>query len=293
MVQRDLEIVVVQAPEFLERHLGLGPGVDEDQRRAGLADRRVDLGKGEARHVTGPGHVRLGGEHADLRAGAGTGVDPLDRLAQAEPAGERVRVRHGGREADAPRAGRQTRQPGQAQGQQLSPLAAGQRVQLVDHHVLEPAEQGSAIAIAEEQRQLLRRRQQDVGRAGALAAPAVLRGIAGAGLDPDRQAGFLHRRSQVALDVDGERLQRRDVERGELGRAVGRGVGQPDQSGDEAGQGLAPSGRRLQQDVAGSVPPRRGLAVGARAAAIPGPGTSLGSGPVGSYRSWSPSKASY
>ena len=87
--------------------------------------------------------------------------------------------------------------------------------------VFSPANSSRAVGVAEQQAQRFGRGQQDLRRPDALARLAVGRRVAGAGLDPDRQAHLLDRGEQVALDVDRQRLQRRDVERVQaLGRAV-------------------------------------------------------------------------
>ncbi len=86
-------------------------------------------------------------------------------------------------------------------------------MQFVENDALERAEQIRRIGGSEQQRQLFRRRQQNIGRIAALALALRGRRIAGAGLDADRQAHFRDRRFQVARDVDRERLQRRNVER--------------------------------------------------------------------------------
>ena len=57
VMQRDRQIVVVDAPEFLEQQLGLAAGVDEEQRGLVALDRVVDVRHGVARRMAGPGHV--------------------------------------------------------------------------------------------------------------------------------------------------------------------------------------------------------------------------------------------
>lgn len=122
---------------------------------------------------------------------------------------------------------------------------------LVDDDVAQVGEIAARAFPGAEQRQLLRRGQQDVGRVEPLALALGDAGIAGAGFDPDRQAHLLDRRRQVALHVDRQRLQRRDVEGVQAGRGVaGRPLGQLDQAGQEAGQGLAAAGGGDQQGVA-------------------------------------------
>ena len=111
----------------------------------------------------------------------------------------------------------------------------------------------------QQQVQRLRRRDQDVGRlarrsgrarwpacrrcgrdrwARGTASPAARRGL--------RDAG--ERRAQVALDVDGQRLERRDVE--DAAAALRRRLRlehQPVEAPQERGQRLAAAGRRQEQ----------------------------------------------
>ncbi len=86
-------------------------------------------------------------------------------------------------------------------------------MQLVEHHAPKRAEQIGRVGRSKNQRQLLRRGQQNVRRIAALTLALACRRVAGAGLDPDRQLHLGDRRLEIACDVDGERLQRRDVER--------------------------------------------------------------------------------
>ena len=78
---------------------------------------------------------------------------------------------------------------------------------------LERAEQERRVGGGEQQRELLGRGEQDVGRIAALALALRDRRVAGAGLDADRQPHLGDRPLEIARDVDRERLQRRDVER--------------------------------------------------------------------------------
>ena len=79
--------------------------------------------------------------------------------------------------------------------------------------VFSRAEEAARILRGKQQRHLLRRGEQDVGRIELLALPLIDRRVAGARLEPDRQAHLCDRRFEVAMDVDGERLKRRDVKR--------------------------------------------------------------------------------
>ena len=142
-----------------------------------------------------------------------------------------VGMRDGGRQPDAPRRRRELRQPRQAERQLVAALGAGQRVDLVHHDRARGRRRSPARRAGEQQRQALRRGQQDLRRVLALAGAAVGGRVAGAGLDADGQAHLLDRRGQVARDVDRQRLQRRDVEGVQpLGRGA-RGAGRPGSAG--------------------------------------------------------------
>jgi hypothetical protein len=80
-------------------------------------------------------------------------------------------------------------------------------------YIAQIGKQPLGMGVGDQQRHLFRRRQQDIGRVGALACPFGLRRVAGPGFDPNRQAHFLDRFRQVAFDVDGQCLERRDVQR--------------------------------------------------------------------------------
>ena len=86
-------------------------------------------------------------------------------------------------------------------------------MQLVEDHRVEVGEEARRVGRREEERHLLRRGQQDVRRLELLPLALVERRVAGARLEPDGEAHLGDRRLEVARDVDGERLQRRDVER--------------------------------------------------------------------------------
>ena len=156
-----------------------------------------------------------------VTCGCGAGLRrPRDRRAPAPPGGcgtriaaQIVRLGDGRRQADGREPRRQREQPRQAERQQIAALRGDQRMQFVEHDALERAEQIRRIGGGEQQRELLRRRQQNVGRIAALALALGGRRVAGARLEPDRQAHLAHRDFQVARDVDRQRLQRRDVER--------------------------------------------------------------------------------
>ena len=81
-------------------------------------------------------------------------------------------------------------------------------------------------------------------RIEALALTLVLRRVAGAGLDADWQAHFRNRIDQVAGDIDGQRLERRDIKRVQ---PLARGFGQLVKGRQKTGQRLARAGRGDQQ----------------------------------------------
>ena len=158
---------------------------------------------------------------------------------------------------------REALQPFQAQGEVGSALRAGDRMDLVDDHVLHAPEH-LARAAGQHQVERFGRGDQDVRRvAGDL--PAVLgRGVAGPRGDGDVrrvvaqplrcQADPGQRCLQVALDVVGQGLERRDVQDADLGQlALGgwraRLSGKTVQAPQEGCQGLAAAGRRVDQGV--------------------------------------------
>jgi hypothetical protein len=140
-------------------------------------------------------------------------------------------------------------------------LVAGDGVDLVDDHRADVAEGGAALLGGEQDVERLRRGDQDVrrplGHLGALAH----RRVAGADADPDvRKANaglgevggeLAERRLEVALDVVGQRLERRQVEdRGLIGeRPRQAAADELIEAGQERGQRLARAGRRRDQDV--------------------------------------------
>ena len=144
-------------------------------------------------------------------------------------------------------------------------------MQFVEDHALERAEQIGRVGGGKQQRQLLRRGQQNLRRIAALALALGGRRVAGARLDADRQPHLGDRRFQVARDIDGQRLERRDVERVQTALAAHPAAGgdelalllprsrsdergerngtaaQLHQARQKSGERLAAAGRRDQQ----------------------------------------------
>ena len=253
VMQGNGQAVLVQPPELLEGELGLEAGVDENQRRARPPDRLVDLWHGVSGGVADPRHLPLREQHVHHRRRSAGSADEVDlRLcAGREPSADHVRILHRGREADTAVVRREGEQARHVQRQQVAALGWPDRVDLVDDHAGEVLEIEPRPFPGAEQRQLLGRGQQDVGRLDPLAlAPGDPR-VAGARLGGHLQAHLGDRRHQVALDVYRQRLERRDVERVDAARRVGRRPrGQVDQAGQEPRQGLAPAGRRDEEGVA-------------------------------------------
>src|ERR1700687_5355005 len=86
-------------------------------------------------------------------------------------------------------------------------------MQLIEDDGVEICEEALGIVAGEEERRLLGRGEQDVRRPQLLALALVRGRIAGARLERDAKPDFGDRPFEVPRDVDGERLQRRDIER--------------------------------------------------------------------------------
>ena len=136
-----------------------------------------------------------------------------------------------------------------AQRQVRPALGLRDRVDLVHDQPLHALEQLSR-ARGEHEVERLRRGDQHVRRLAQHRLPLALRRVAGA--EPHRHvaADALQRRAQVALDVVGERLERRDVDEPRAASVVGDGLGhQPVEAPEERGQGLARPRRGREQGV--------------------------------------------
>jgi hypothetical protein len=129
-----------------------------------------------------------------------------------QEAGELFRLGDSCGQADRAQLGRKLPQPGETEREQVAALGGDERMQLVEHDAPERGKQIGRIVGGEQQRELLRRGQQNIWRIATLSLPPRHRRVAGAGLDLDRQLHLRDRRLQVARDVDRERLQRRNVE---------------------------------------------------------------------------------
>ena len=220
-----------------------------------LFDRLIDFRNRIARGVPGPWDALLRIEDADFRFCAALHGNQIGqrsrRILVDQPAAQRVRIGHRGGQADRLDTGNDAPQPRKAERQQMAALRRHQRMQLVEHDVAQSRKEASRIRRCQQQRQLLRRREQDIGRRQLLALPLVRGRIAGPRLHGDWQADLGDRLAEIALDIYGKRLQRRDIERvdpakGFAGPAFRPG-GEIDQGRQETRQRLAGSGRCDQQ----------------------------------------------
>ncbi len=169
--------------------------------------------------MAGPRQRLVGVEHADLGRCAAFGDDQIGARGTGGAAllghhetREFFRRRDGRRKADAGEAKRKTKEPREAEREEVAALRSDERMQLVEDHAPERAEEKRRIGGGEKQRQLLRRGKQNFRRIAALARALRGRRVAGARLDADPQSHLGDRCFQVARDIDGERLERRDVE---------------------------------------------------------------------------------
>ena len=142
------------------------------------------------------------------------------------------------------------------------PLVRGERVDLVDDHRARRREHLAAGLRAQQHVQRLGRRDDDLRRAAAHARALALRRVAGAHQRADLDvriaqrdelgADARERRFEIALDVVGKRLQRRDIDdRRFVGqRARDALAHEVVDRREERGERLSRSGRRRDEDMA-------------------------------------------
>ena len=107
-----------------------------------------------------------------------------------------------------------------------------------------PENSARRVRRREHQHQAFRRGEEHVGGAAALAGALGRRRVARAAFDRHGEPHFRDGPHQIALDVVGERLQRRDVKRVD---ALGARLMNIDERGQKAGQRLAAPSRRNQK----------------------------------------------
>ena len=259
----------------LARHaLGHAPRVDEDERGAVLLDQLGEALVDLLPHLRRHHRLERRRRHLQREVARPTMADVDDgalgrRRARGTRADQEARHRVDrllrGRQADAQQpVAAQRREALQRQRQMRAALVGRQRVDLVDDHGARGREHPAPGLRAEQDVERLRRRHHDVRRALARAIALALRRVAGAhpGADVDvrqalraqRLADAGQRRLQVALDVVGQRLERRDVDdlRLVLERRLEPLPHQRIDGRQEGRQRLAGAGRRRDQHV----PPR-------------------------------------
>jgi hypothetical protein len=250
-MQRDRKRRLVHCPQLLEDGLGLRSGVDEDERHPGALDRAIDVADAVARRVAGPGNALIGVQNGDIGSCSFCALHQGREFLHAllfplrfEPGAQPIDIGNGRRKTDAAMPGCQRLEPCEAERQQRPALRGGERVQLVDDHPAHRAEHPWRFRHGNEQRHLLGRGDQDVGRMMALALALGGRRVAGPRLDADRQAHLARRPFEIACDVDGQRLERRHIKRVEPLSRLHREFAQRRQ---KARQRLAAAGRSDQQ----------------------------------------------
>ena len=143
VMQRDRQIVVVEPPQLLEHELGLGAGVDEDDRWSVAADHVVDLGPAH-RPPIWPAQGRRSRGVEDRRPGAARPARPSMARPRLPPEPSHAASSSGqATVADRPTrraCGASARQPRQAERQEIAALGAGERVQLVDDDAAQAGE---------------------------------------------------------------------------------------------------------------------------------------------------------
>ena len=128
-------------------------------------------------------------------------------------------------------------------------LVCGHGVDLVDDHPLGAGEHLPGLR-GEDEVQRLGRRDEHVGRLASHGRALALGRVAGADGDVDVGADALQRSAEVALDVVGERLERRDVDEPRpLLPCRQRVAREPVEPPQEGGQRLARAGGRRDEDV--------------------------------------------
>ena len=207
-----------------------------------------DLAKG--------GHVVHGNDHFEIPGLGAGGLDEGDRGPTVKESGDFLDGAHRRREANAlGRFGEQRVQPLEAQGEVGAPFGSRDRVDFVEDDCLDAGE-GLPGRRGEQQEQRLGGRDQDVARPLGEGAAVGRRGVPGAdrdgdvrGLQAESNGGVAdpdEGRAQVALDVDCQRLHRRDIEHpAALERLRGAWrARQPIQRPEEGGERLARPRRR-------------------------------------------------
>ena len=241
--------------------LGVDRRPDRAARRLAAADERVEVGRRASR----PGStIDSTGTWISRSSSLRTPVSTI-RHVRVGPTRKRAISSSGFWVADSPirwtSRPAAARQPLERQRQMRAALGRGDRVDLVDDAPLGAGEQ-LLRAAGQHQVQRLGRRDQDVRRLAQHRLALALGRVAGPHRHLQVGADPAQRHAQVAVDVVGERLQRRDVDEPDvLAAPASRSSRQPVDRPQERGQRLARPGGRRDQDVLarGDRRPRLGL----------------------------------
>ena len=139
----------------------------------------VDLGDRIARGMPLPRHALPGIQHRDIGLRPARHRDQLGHLARRllrhQPASQLVRIGDRRRQPDRLQAGHDGAQPRQPERQQMAALRRHQRMQLVEDDVAQILEEALRVRRRDQQRKLLGRGEQYVGRRRASGAGACAR----------------------------------------------------------------------------------------------------------------------
>ncbi len=256
-----------QPRHVLDRHF-------DPQRQLSRAS-RIDDGNGAICRVVGGGRELFVDVAFGQAAACGLQAARGRWLRAPQEAGDLVEWTLRRREPDAldGHAGDRL-QPLERQGEMGAALGRHHRVDLVDDDRVDVAQHVARIR-RQQQVQRLGRGDQDVGRvpreAGTFGRRRVarpdghLRQVVRDALLSREAADARERRAQVALDVDGQRLQRRDVEDAAPLLLVWRRLEhQAVDAPEEPGQRLAAARRRQQQCAGAAGDDRPALCLGSR-----------------------------
>ena len=260
--------VVAQAlAELVREPLGQPAGVDEHDGGAVLLDQRSDAVEHVAHLLRRRDRLQLslGELECEVEVALVTGVDDgREGTVADQQTADGLDRTLGGREPDPMGAGvTQRLEPLEGQREVRAALVARDGVDLVDDDRLHRAQELPTLVAGDEQVQRLGRGDHEARRLAQHGGALGARGVTGADRDADagrgepelgREVGDLTERAfEVLGDVDGQRLQRRDVDHaGEPvdGLAALVGAVEPVDADHEPGERLARARGRGDQGVA-------------------------------------------
>ena len=265
--------------------LGQPAGIDEDEGGAMALDQLGEPAVELLPDLMGHDRFQRRGRHLEGEVAApavarvddgAIGIGRALRPGAHQEAGDLLDRLLGGREADPLQlAAAERREPLEGEGQMGAALVRRHGMDLVDDHAAGGRQHLAAGVRAQKDVEGFRRGHQDMGRPAAHTRPLARRGVAGAHPGPDlhiRQAAarqFLADAGQgtreIAVDVVGEGLQRRDIDDlGLIGQAARQPLAQqPVDGGEKGGERLAGARGRGDQGVAPGLDRRPSLRLGA------------------------------